>query len=145
MATPLRTFGADIGSTVAELRTAVTAAGERIDMAVGAYRPSEPSSLLEVPRVVLRTDLADPDDGFVVIYQAVDAAAADAMAIELASYLGSGFGQTNYPADTRFSIAVVGDTVVFTSTSASRSSDPQRAAAAFDAVASVGRAVEVVR
>ena len=145
MPSPLRSFGASLSTTVAEIDAAVAAAGERIDLAVSAYRPSEPQSLVQAPRAVLRADLADPDDGFVVVYQAADTGSADAMATELASYLGSGLGQTNYPADTRFSVAVVGDTVVFTNHSAGRSSDPDRAERVFEAVAGVGRSVEVVK
>jgi hypothetical protein len=121
----------------------VAGVGERIGVASGAYRPSEPQALVQVPRAVLRADLADADDGFVVIYRAADAGSADAMATELASYLGSGLGQTNYPADTRFSVAVVGDTVVFASYSPGRSSDPARAERVFEAVATVGRNIEV--
>jgi hypothetical protein len=145
MASPMRTFDAAITSVAEELGAAVTVVGERLEAAGGAYRPSEPQSMLEVPRAILRVDLADPDDGFVVVYRASDAAPADGMAAELASHLGSGFGQTNYPADTRFSVAVVGDSVVFTSFSPGRSSDPERAQRAFEAIAEVGRAVEVVR
>ena len=52
----------------------------------GAYRPSEPQSLLQMPRVVMRADLADPDDGYVVIYAAADG--------EAAARAGAGAGQT---------------------------------------------------
>jgi hypothetical protein len=143
MATPLRTFAGSMASTITRVEAAVTAAGERFDGASRPYRPSEPQTLLEVPRAVLRVGLADPDDGFVVVYQGADPEAANTIATELAGHLGSGFGQTNYPADTRFSVTVVGDTVVFTSFSPGRSSDPERAQRAFDAIARVGRAVEV--
>lgn len=143
MASPQRSIDAALTPTVDALRDALAATGERIDLTTSPYRPAEPASLVLVPRAVLRTELADADDGFVVVYQAADGASADQMATELASYLGSGFGQTNYPADTRFSVAVVGDSVVFTSFSAGRSSDAERAERAFEAVASVGRAIEV--
>ena len=143
--TPLRSFDASVSATLGQLQSALTAIGERLEVPIEAYRPSEPQSLLQAPRVVLRADLADPDDGYMVIYPAVDAAAAEQRALELAAYLGSGLGQTNFPADTRFSVAVVGDTVVFTSWSPGRTSDRQRAEAVFDAVASVGRSVEIRR
>jgi len=143
--TPLRSYGASLASAVGQLQAAVAAAGSRLESAAAPYRPSEPQSLLQVPRVILRADLAEPDIGYVVVYQAVDAAAAQERAADLAAYLGSGFGQTNYLADTRFSVAVLGDAVVFMSWSPSRSSDPDRARAVFDAVAAVGRSVEVRR
>jgi len=141
--TPLRSLDVSVLATVSELQDAVAAAGSRLDSTDRAYRPSEPESLLFAPRVVMRADLADPDDGFVLVYPAADASEAQERAGDLADYLGSGFGQTNYPADTRFSVAVVGDTVVFSSLSRGRSSDPDRAEGVFDAIAAVGDRVEV--
>jgi hypothetical protein len=141
--TPMRSFDASVSVTISQLQAAMAAVGSRLDVAAAAYRPSEPQSLLQVPRAVMRADLADPDDGYLVIYEAADAAAAGQLAQGLAAYLGSGFGQTNYPADTQFSVALLDDTVVFSSWSAGRSSDPDRAEAVFDAIASVGMEVEV--
>jgi hypothetical protein len=141
--TPMRSWGASVAATVEQLQAAVAASGARLDTAVGAYRPSEPASLLQLPRLVLRADLADNDDGYVVVYQAPDRASASARATELAAYLGSGFGQTNYPADTQFSVSLLDDTIVFTTWSSRRSDDPTRAASVFDAIASVGEPVEV--
>jgi hypothetical protein len=121
----------------------VTSVGRRLDDSATAYRPSEPASLLQAPRVVLRADLADPDDGFVVIYETPDSDAAQERATELAAYLGSGFGQTNFGADTQFSVSVVGDTVVFTTWSRRRAADPEASEAVFAAIATVGEAVKV--
>jgi hypothetical protein len=143
MASPLQSLDASLAGTAEALRSAASRVGQRIELTTSPYRPSEPASLVEVPRAVLRADLADADDGFVVVYQAPDAAAAATLAADMASYLGSGFGQTNYPADTRFSVAVVGDTVVFTSFSPGRSSDAELAERVFEAVAGVGQAIEV--
>jgi hypothetical protein len=145
MASPLQSLDATLDGTAAALRSAVSAVGQRIELTSSPYRPSEPASLVEVPRAVLRPDLADADDGFVVVYLAPDAGTAATLAADLAAYLGSGLGQTNYPADTRFSVAVLGDTVVFTSFSAGRSSDPDRAERVFEAVAGVGQPVEVAK
>ena len=64
-------------------------------------------------------------------------------AVELADYVASGFGQTNFPADTQFSVATFEDTVIFTTWSQRRSDDPERAEAAFDAIAGVGTPVEI--
>ena len=141
--TPIRSFDASLEEVVSQLQQAVADAGSRLDTTDRPYRPSEPESLLYAPRVILRADLADPDDGFVLVYALADATAADERADDLADYLGSGFGQTNYSADTRFSVAVVGDTVVFSSLSRGRSSDPDRAEGIFDAIAAVGERVEV--
>lgn len=141
--TPIHSFGASMTSTIDAVERAVTAAGSRIAPAGRPYRPSEPESLLQVPRVVLRADLADADDGFVVVYQLRDAAAASSQGRGLADYLGSGFGQTNFGPDTQFSVRRAGDTVIFTSWSRQRSSDPTRAEAVFDAVSGVGEEIEV--
>lgn len=143
--TPMRSFDLDFGNTLGQLQATMTASGSRLVRPPTPYRPSEPPSLLQLPRVVMRADLADPGDGYVVIYEAGSPAAAADRAQELADHLGSGFGQTNYPVDAQFSVAVLGDTVIFTSWSRGRSSDPERAEAAFDAVASVGQTVEVLK
>jgi hypothetical protein len=145
MASPLQSLDVSLRGSTDALRVAVSGVGERLALTASPYRPSEPASLVEVPRAVLRADLADADDGFVVVYQASDAAAATTLAADLAAYLGSGLGQTNYPADTRFSVAVLDDTVIFTSFSSGRSSDPERAERVFDAVAGVGQPVEVAK
>ena len=143
--TPLRSFDASVSATVGSLREALGQAGIRLDVATRPYRPSEPQPLLQTPRAVLRADLADPDDGFVVVYDFDDAAAADVGGQELADYLASGFGQTNFPADAQFSVGTLNDTVVFAWWSRSRSDDPARAEAAFDATASVGAAIPVLK
>lgn len=142
--TPLSSLGARMSGAVASLRAATEGVGSRLEKADRPFRPSEPEALLEVPRAVFRADLADPDDGFVVVYQAADAAAAHDLAQVLADYLGSGFGQTNYARDTQFSVAVVHDSVVFTTWSRGRSSDPERAEAIFDAIAALGAPAEVL-
>jgi hypothetical protein len=141
--TPLASYDASVSATIGQLQSAVTGIGSRLDAAVSAYRPSEPASLLQAPRVVMRADLADPEDGYVIIYEAADPGAARQRAQELADYLGSGFGQTNFSADTQFSVSVLSDTVVSTNWSRRRSSDPERAEAVFDAIATVGEAFEV--
>lgn len=141
--TPMRSFDAAVAATVAQLEAALAAIGVRLETPAGAYRPSEPGSLLQVPRVVRRAELADTDDGYIVIYRAADAGAARERAQELADYLGSGFGQSNFSADTQFSVSVLGETVIFTTWSSGRSDDPDRAEAVFDAVAGVGVPVEV--
>jgi hypothetical protein len=141
---PLVSLGPTLTAVVADVEAALVAVGSRLDDSTGDYRPSEPTALVSAPRVVLRADLADADDGFVLVYDAADAAQAATWAADLAAYLGSGYGQASYAADSRFSVASSGDAVIFTTWSPSRSSDPA-AQAAFEAVASVGEAVEVAR
>lgn len=141
--TPMRTLEASVERSIAAVDTALVGVGERLTMPLAAYRPSEPPSLLQSPRTIRRVDLADADDGFVVIYQAPSTGAALELADDLATYLESGFGQTNYAADTQFAVSTLGDTIVFTTWSQRRSDDPERAEAAFDAIAGVGTPLEI--
>ncbi|MEA2026997.1 MAG: hypothetical protein U9O18_09940 [Chloroflexota bacterium] len=141
--TPMQSYGASVAAVIDQLQDAVRTAGARLEVPTAAYRPSEPESLLQAPRVVMRADLADTGDGYVVIYQTADRGAAEQRGQELAGYLGSGFGQTNFAADTQFSVGVLDDTVIFTSWSRRRSDDSERAEAVFDAIAGVGEPVKV--
>jgi hypothetical protein len=143
--TPLRSFDASVATTIDRLESALSAVGERLQTPARAFRPSEPPSLLQTPRVIKRADLADPDDGFVIIYESASRGAALVQAQALADYLGSGFGQSNYAADTQFSVSVLDDTVIFAAWSRSRSDEPERAESAFLAMATVGEAVDVER
>jgi hypothetical protein len=141
--TAMSTFGPSVADTISALEGAVASIGERLVVPTAPYRAAEPEALLQVPRTVRRVDLADPDDGYVVIYQAAGQQDAERVAQDLADFLGSGVGQANFTPDTQFSVSVLDDTVVFTSWSAERSDDPARAQAAFDALATVGEAVAV--
>jgi uncharacterized lipoprotein YmbA len=143
--TPLQSWGPSTSAIITELGAAVSAVGHRLAVAMAAYRTSEPQALLQAPRVVLRADLADPDDGYVVVYDASDAAEAERWAQELGAYLGSGFGQANFTPDTQFSVAVRDDTVIFTSWSPGRSSDGAAAEVVFDVLVTVGDPVDVVK
>jgi hypothetical protein len=143
--TPLASYGPSIAATIAELASAVASVGHRLAPPLAAYQTSEPASLLQAPRVVLRADVADPGDAYVVVYDATDATEARQWARDLASYLGSGFGLATFTPDTQFSVTVRDDAVVFTTWSAGRSSDPARAEAVFDAVAGVGETIEIIR
>jgi hypothetical protein len=141
--TPMRSFDASVAAAVRAVEAAVAGAGEQLETPARAYRPSEPSSLLQVPRIIRRAALADPDDGWILIYEAADAGAALELADDLAAYLESGFGQTNYAPDTQFAASTLDDTLILTTLSRGRSDDPERAEAVFDAVASVGTPVEI--
>lgn len=143
--TPQASYSAGIASTVGVLTAALGPAGIPLFPPASPARPSEPASLLQTPRVVLQAGIGDPNGGFVVVYQLADEAAATAAAGELASYLGSGFGQTNFPVDTQFHVATLGDTVVLTWWSRERATDDELAEAAFEAVAGVGVEAPVIK
>ena len=141
--TPMRTVDASMQRTITALDAALAQTGERLITPTGAYRPSEPASMVQLPRTVRRVELADADDGFVVIYEAESYGRALELAQELADYVESGFGQTNFTADTQFAVSSLEDAIIFTTWSPRRSDDPERAEAAFEAIAGVGTPVEI--
>jgi hypothetical protein len=143
--TPLRSYGTSVAVTLGALEAAVAGVGERLEVPARAFRPSEPEALLQTPRVVRRAALADLDDGYVVVYDAASVGEALRLADELADYLGSGFGQTNFVADTQFSVSTLEDTIIFTTWSQRSSDDPLRAEAVFEAMATVGSPVAVAK
>jgi hypothetical protein len=143
--TPQTSYSPAIAGTVSLLRDALAAIGGQLFPPVAPYRPSEPASLSEARRAVLQVQSADPNQGYVLVYELLDSAAATTEGQELASYLGSGFGQTNFPFDSQFSVAQVGSTIVFTWWSADRASDRDAARAAFEAIASVGQPIPVIK
>ena len=141
VASPARAL-ADVSQRVSQ---ALDAAGYDIAPPVQPYRPSEPASLTQVPRTVLQVQGVDPDLGYVVIYQLADSAEAGVRAAELAGYLGSGFGQTNFPVDAQFSVAQADSTVLMTWWSRERADDDDAAQGAFDVVRAIGQSYPVVK
>jgi hypothetical protein len=109
----------------------------------GVYRPSEPESLRGAPRAVFQVDLGTPGENYVVTYQLVDAAMAAARGRELAAYLASGFGQTNYPPDAQFVLSQFGDTLVFGWWSPERSTSQPDLRAAFELIRGFGQPIPV--
>jgi len=143
--TPQQSPSTGTASTVALLSNELAGGGFQMLPPSAPYRPSEPASLTQTPRTIFQIYGSDADQGFVVIYDFATEAAAAAAGTELASYLGSGFGQTNFPLDAQFSVTQVGSTVVSTWYSGARASDPDRAREAFLAVGSVGQPFPVVK
>lgn len=143
--TPQSSLSPQMAGTVSLLRAALQANGMRIDAPIVPYQPGEPAGIAGTPRAVLQADVGDASAGYVVVYEFADAARAARSGAEFAAYLGSGFGQTNYPVDAQFSLSQVGATLVFTWWSSERSADRDRARAAFDTVASVGETIAVVK
>jgi hypothetical protein len=144
-AAPLTSPTTAMAATLSALETALSAGGYRLLPAGQLYRPSQPASFVPVPRIVYRVDLADPDDGVVLIYEFTDAGGAAAGARTLAAYLGSGVGQTNFAGDTVFSVSYLGPTVTLSWFSPERSGDPVAGRGAFDLIAGVGTSVRVIK
>ncbi|MFN8619389.1 MAG: hypothetical protein U0869_01420 [Chloroflexota bacterium] len=143
--TPQASYSVGVSGTIALLTAALGAVNIPLAPPIQPARPSEPESLLQAPRAVMQAGVNDPAGGYVVIYQLADQSAAEAAAHDLASYLSSGFGQTNYTVDTQFHVAVDGSTVVFTWWSREHAPDDELAENAFTAMSTVGNEVPVVK
>ena len=143
--TPQGSASAAVAGTISLLNERLAGRGYQMFPPIAPYRPSEPASLTQASRTVFQVSGADADQGYVVIYDFPTDAAAATAGTELASYMASGFGQTNFPTDAQFSVAQVGSTIVFTWYSGARASDAVKAREAFLAVASVGQPFPVVK
>lgn len=145
LATPARSPGPALAGTIGRITDALAAAGFQVAPPVVPYRPSEPASLTQVGRSVLQVQGIGADSGFVVVYQLPGSVEAATRATELAGYLGSGFGQTNFPVDAQFSVAQLDSTVIMTWWSGERADDPARAQGAFDVVRTIGQPYPVLK
>jgi hypothetical protein len=143
--TPMTSLPAEVQGTLALVQQALVPVGLQLQDPTQPYRPSEPPGLVTAPRAIQRESLAEPDLGYVVVYDLPDQQTGTARAKELASYLASGFGQTNFPIDAQFAISQVGDTVVFTWWSPNRAGGDSQVEDAFNAVAGVGQPVPVTK
>ena len=143
--TPVESLSTVLSGTVAVLTDTLASAGYQLYAPRQPYRPAEPPTLAQTPRTVLQVSGPDPDQGFVVVYELPDVASATAAGAALAGYLGSGFGQTNFPLDAQFSVAQDGSSLIFTWWSGARSADRPAAEGAFDAVRSVGVQIPVLK
>jgi hypothetical protein len=118
-----------VSPAVAPTREALVAAlGERritVTEPQTPFRPAEAVTLTEAPRVVYQAILpADPDRGYIVVYELPDTASAEAAAREQATYLATGPGRVQTPIGTVHVIRVVGPTVVLYSWLPEGASDP---------------------
>jgi hypothetical protein len=143
--TPMSSVSSAVAGTVGLVTQALANRGFQMFPPVVPYRPSEPASLTQTPRVVLQVSGPDADQGYVVIYDLTTDAAATTAGTDLAHYLASGFGQTNFPTDAQFSVSQVGSTIVFTWYAGSRASDAAASRSAFEAIGLVGQPFPVVK
>src|ERR1019366_6397824 len=80
-----------------ELVTTLSAAGFSLVQAASAVRPAESPLLTTAPRTVGQVLLpADPDHGFIVLYQFPNPASAYAAAQQQAAYIGGGEGRIQF-------------------------------------------------
>ena len=120
-----RTTIPPLGSTPAPVGDATSATAQLVIHALSAvglqgtesirpYRPPEGPLLAAAPRSVVQANLPDdPNHGFIVVYALASGAAAQAAAEDHAAYVTSGIGRVYFTSDARFSLRVLGSTVVF--------------------------------
>ena len=132
-----------VAAAAAIVEARLSEAGFRVEPSPLEYRPGEPAAVQSAPRAVMRVALADPDEGWLLIYDLGSADAAQRAGQAFASYLGTGLGQTNYPRDAQFALSRLGSTLVFSWWSRERSADPVAAAAAFDVLRAVGQPIDL--
>jgi len=143
---PAETPAAGLSPAIDAARAVVAArladGGYTLEEPVTGYEPGAPGELQATPKAVFRVNLIDPGQGWVVIY---DCAAAD-LAVEraqaFAAYLRSS-GRSNYPGDAQYTLNVLGTALIFHWWSAQRTSEPDRARAAFEIVGSIGQHIDI--
>jgi hypothetical protein len=122
---PTTTVSPAVTPTRAAIDTALAEQGVVLGDTRRAFRPIEAPDLTDVPRTVVQALLpADPEHGFIVIYELLDPDRAMTMARAQADYLASGPGRIQAPSGTVHVIRVLGPTVVTYSWHPDASIDP---------------------
>lgn len=137
-----------VGAATEAARAAIFGALGNAELVVGEsaipYRPAEAATLATAPRSVLQVSLpAEPSNGFIVVYELEDEAAAIDAAKEQHAYLVSGPGRVQYPLGTAHVLQQLGPTVIYYTWLPAASVDPAAPRIA-EALRTVGTTFEVV-
>jgi hypothetical protein len=131
--------------TRAEIERALGAAGLSISDARVPYQPPAPPDFSTASKAVFQVVLpADPDHGFIVVYEFRDQATAATAGRELATYLATGYGRTQFPLDARHVVRQLQTTLILFSWSPANSPDPNTGKI-FDALQAVGTPIDIPR
>jgi len=142
---PIASISPVIALTQAQVVRALSAAGLALTAARLPFRPPEPPDLMAVPRAVFQAVLpADPTHGYIVVYQLRDEATAATAGRELADYLATGYGRTQFPPDANHVLRQFQTTLISFSWSPANSPDPNTSKIA-DALQTVGTPIDVPR
>jgi hypothetical protein len=141
---------ATVGAAVAQTRGAIVAALSSVAVQFGEatrpYRPAESARLRDAPRAVFQVVLPDrPDDGFIVVYEFADAAAAVDAGNEEAGYLGTGPAKVQFPLDAQHVLRQLGPTLILYSWSPAESAGSTTQAEVADALGRLGVGFTVPR
>lgn len=110
---PTRTVTPTVDQTRAALVAALGGQNLVLTDSQAAVRPAETPLLAAAPRALYQVTLpADPDKGFILVYEFPDPARAAAAAAEQQAYLATGPGRVQTPQGTVTLIRQVGSTVV---------------------------------
>lgn len=136
---PMASLSPRVQVASAAVADVLAGGGFELEHVVQPFRTGEPAALRLVPRALFRVRLADPESGWVVVYDAGSRDRATQLAGELVGYLQSGFGQTNFPMDAQFAVNQLDAMVTFSWFSRERSGDPEAAEQAFELLRRVGQ------
>jgi hypothetical protein len=140
---PSYAVSAAVALTRAELVRVLGARNLVLDDADVPFRPPEAPRFTMAPRAVYQVILPDdPGEGFIVVYDFLDAGTAAGAAAEQATYLASGPGRIQSAEGTRHVLRQVGPTVVAYSWVPAGSQDA-RAPAIQEALETLGTAFDV--
>jgi len=122
---PAMTVTPAVGQTRAAIAAALAPHRLELGDAQQPFKPSESRLTSTAPRAVYQVVLPkDPENGYIIVYEFRDAAAAVDAGNDLAGYLGTGNGRVAYPLDAQHSIRQLGTTLIFYTWSPSTSPDP---------------------
>ena len=111
---PDKTVSPAVAQTRGQLVSVLGGQNLILNDTVSPYRPPESASLASAPRAVYQVTLpADPNGGFIVVYEFSDTGQAAAAAAEQQAYLGTGPGAVQSALGTVHVIRQVGSTVVY--------------------------------
>ena len=109
-----------------ELTTTLATTGLPLLHASSPVRPGESPLLTAAPRTVGQVILpADPDHGYIVLYEFPDPASGYTAAQQQAAYIGGGEGRVQFLPDSQFTLRQDGSCVLFYSWAPSVSTDPR--------------------
>ena len=135
--------GGATAATNAQVIAALATVGLQSAESNRPYRPPEGALLTAAPRSVVEVTLPDdPNHGYVVVYALASESAAQAAAIDQATYIASNPGRIQFPLDSHFVLRVVGSTVAFFTWSPGTSPDA-RTKSIEDALATIGTGVPI--
>ncbi|MEA2518310.1 MAG: hypothetical protein QOF49_390 [Chloroflexota bacterium] len=110
---PAATVGPAVGQTRGAIAAALASVAVQFGDATRPYRPAESARLRDAPRAVFQVVLPDrPDNGFIVVYEFVDAAAAVDAGNEEAGYLGTGPAKVQFAGDAQHVLRQLGPTLI---------------------------------